>query len=322
MDRIAARIAKLYLASHMTKQEAALLLGIPVEADPDTLRSAYRKKSREYHPDLNPSPEATSMMSRINEARAVLESGDDQVGRRWQPDPVVYEDPFWTKFRDQYGPKPSGHYGASDLEMFAQYVLANQLLQAQIRTPRDSVPVTAGIPRGSFWVYMAPFGSKAKTTRITPGISPEQFVQTLKTSSKGGEIFDLVMKPKEAWVTWKHPGSRPTYQSFSFEPVRGPVKKDPNVGLTIAQIDQQFRQEGLAIVAGGSKLSYWGPAGWPKKTGIFVRQSAKTLRVVRRESTGDYRGIQDYPINQEVYFGALTPDLLTKYSNYVKQKNL
>lgn len=43
----------------------------------EELKSAYRKKSRQYHPDLNPSSAATLMMQRINDA---YEQGKREIG--------------------------------------------------------------------------------------------------------------------------------------------------------------------------------------------------------------------------------------------------
>lgn len=44
------------------------LLGVGTSADEDEIKHAYRKLARKYHPDANPSPEANTMMQRINEA--------------------------------------------------------------------------------------------------------------------------------------------------------------------------------------------------------------------------------------------------------------
>jgi hypothetical protein len=44
------------------------LLGVAVTASEEDIRRAYRKKARQYHPDMNPSPTATARMQQINEA--------------------------------------------------------------------------------------------------------------------------------------------------------------------------------------------------------------------------------------------------------------
>lgn len=44
------------------------VLAVEQGADRDTIRTAYRRLARQYHPDVNQSPEAHSQMQRINEA--------------------------------------------------------------------------------------------------------------------------------------------------------------------------------------------------------------------------------------------------------------
>ena len=44
------------------------LLGLAADADADTVKVAYRRLARLYHPDLNPSAGATAKMQAINEA--------------------------------------------------------------------------------------------------------------------------------------------------------------------------------------------------------------------------------------------------------------
>src|SRR5579884_2760128 len=46
-------------------------LGVPIDADFDTIKRAYRQLARRYHPDLA-GPEGATQMKRINRAYAVL----------------------------------------------------------------------------------------------------------------------------------------------------------------------------------------------------------------------------------------------------------
>lgn len=48
------------------------VLGISQDATPDEIKSAYRKASLKWHPDKNPSPDATAMFQRIGEAYTTL----------------------------------------------------------------------------------------------------------------------------------------------------------------------------------------------------------------------------------------------------------
>jgi hypothetical protein len=48
------------------------VLGIGHNTTADAIKAAWRTKARQFHPDVNPSPEAAAMMSRVNQAYAVL----------------------------------------------------------------------------------------------------------------------------------------------------------------------------------------------------------------------------------------------------------
>ncbi|GAA5891068.1 hypothetical protein JCM6882_006408 [Rhodosporidiobolus microsporus] len=56
------------MPTHMTLQEAHAELGTSSTASASEVRSAYKKLSLRYHPDKNPSPEATAKFQRIAEA--------------------------------------------------------------------------------------------------------------------------------------------------------------------------------------------------------------------------------------------------------------
>ncbi|MBA2287940.1 MAG: DnaJ domain-containing protein [Ktedonobacteraceae bacterium] len=54
------------------------ILGIPIDADSDTLKRAYRQLARRYHPDLA-GPEAAVQMKRVNRAYAVLSDPEKRL---------------------------------------------------------------------------------------------------------------------------------------------------------------------------------------------------------------------------------------------------
>lgn len=324
--RIAYRLARAHVRRRassfgLSLEEAYKVLGLAPGADEAEVKSAYRRLAREYHPDrAGDSPEVLQQIQRINAARAVIEAGED-AGHRYEPASEPYDDTYWQHFRTQYGPKPSGHYGDSDLRRLAEAVLDKGLLQVMLRAQVPWVPVDAGIPRGGAWSYYRPFGSKTRTQRIPPDTTLDKLADQIRNLVRG-KLFDLVIKDREAWVTWEANDGR-HYQSVSFEVVKAPVKKDPGAGMTPQQIDDHLRREGLAVVAGGTKFSYWGPRGHTPKTGVFIRQAAKTLRVVARRQVdqGYKKEIVDNPLANEVYFGQLKPETLTKWVEFVKRKN-
>jgi len=55
------------------------ILGISREATDDEIKRAYRKLARQFHPDVNPDPEAHEKFKDINAAYEVL--SDDQKRR-------------------------------------------------------------------------------------------------------------------------------------------------------------------------------------------------------------------------------------------------
>ncbi|MBU5312113.1 J domain-containing protein [Tissierella carlieri] len=55
------------------------LLGVGYDSDKYQIKLAYRKKAKEYHPDLNKSPDATTMFQQINNAYEFL--SDDNIER-------------------------------------------------------------------------------------------------------------------------------------------------------------------------------------------------------------------------------------------------
>ena len=52
------------------------VLGVPRDADHDTIRRAYRKLARKYHPDLNSDGDAEERFKELGEAYEVLSDAD------------------------------------------------------------------------------------------------------------------------------------------------------------------------------------------------------------------------------------------------------
>ena len=65
------------------------VLGVPRDADADTIRRSYRKLARKYHPDLNSDSDAEDRFKELGEAYEVLSDPDkreryDRLGARWR----------------------------------------------------------------------------------------------------------------------------------------------------------------------------------------------------------------------------------------------
>lgn len=56
----------------MTDRDYYEILGVSRNARPDELKSAFRRLARQYHPDVNDSPDAEEKFKELNEAYAVL----------------------------------------------------------------------------------------------------------------------------------------------------------------------------------------------------------------------------------------------------------
>lgn len=56
----------------MALKDYYAIIQVRADADPAVITAAYRALAAKYHPDRNPSPEATRMMQELNEAYEVL----------------------------------------------------------------------------------------------------------------------------------------------------------------------------------------------------------------------------------------------------------
>ncbi len=56
------------VGGRLNKRQYLEILGLEIDATPDEIKTAYRRKCREYHPDVYKGEDATEIMSRINEA--------------------------------------------------------------------------------------------------------------------------------------------------------------------------------------------------------------------------------------------------------------
>ena len=88
------------------------ILGVPRQANDKEIRTAYRRLTRQYHPDVNPDdPEAARRFKDVNEAHHVLSDPErrayyDRFGADWKQAASTGQDPRSTTRR--YGTSPRG----------------------------------------------------------------------------------------------------------------------------------------------------------------------------------------------------------------------
>lgn len=95
------------------------VLGVSEGASMDEIKRAYRKKAKEYHPDLHPDdPRATEKMQQINEAYDMLCNPDKYRNRRQAGPNPGYGSAGQQGWQNGYGP---GWYGQGWQDPFERY---------------------------------------------------------------------------------------------------------------------------------------------------------------------------------------------------------
>src|ERR1700724_903176 len=97
------------------------VLGVARGADAETVKRAYRKLARKYHPDVSKEKNAENKFKEVQEAYEVLRDSEkraayDQLGRDYRPGQQFRPPPDWSQRFGQ-----SGSQRFSDLNGFSDF---------------------------------------------------------------------------------------------------------------------------------------------------------------------------------------------------------
>ena len=87
----------------MEYQDYYKTLGVERDADAESIKKAYRKLARKYHPDVSKEADAEVKFKQLNEAYEVLKDKEkraayDQLGHNWQAGQDFQPPPGWQPF--------------------------------------------------------------------------------------------------------------------------------------------------------------------------------------------------------------------------------
>ena len=94
------------------------LLGVDRGADKATIKKAYRKLARKYHPDVSKESDAEARFKEVSEAYNVLKDEEkrasyDELGNNWQAGQDFHRPPGWEQSHAGFGGGAGGHQYSS-----------------------------------------------------------------------------------------------------------------------------------------------------------------------------------------------------------------
>ncbi|RTG99524.1 molecular chaperone DnaJ [Thermus scotoductus] len=168
------------------------ILGVPRNATQEEIKRAYKRLARQYHPDVNKSPEAEEKFKEINEAYAVL------------------SDPEKRRVYDTYGtatpppPPPPGGYDFSgfdveDFSDFFQELFGTGLFGSMgRRRPRKGRDLRAELPLSLEEAFhggerVVEVGGRRVPVKIPPGVQEGSTIRLAGLGGPGDPPGDLLL---------------------------------------------------------------------------------------------------------------------------------
>jgi len=100
----------------MTLSDYYSILGLPANSSADEIKKAYRKKAREYHPDINHSPDAIEQFINITEAYDFLISNYERIRKEDEAYKKAMEE--WRKYRQDSSRRRANKYAKTSYIKF------------------------------------------------------------------------------------------------------------------------------------------------------------------------------------------------------------
>lgn len=198
------------------------VLGVSRDATKEEIKKAYRKKGKEFHPDLHPDdPNATAKMAEINEAYDMLTNPEkykkqEQNAGSYQRNPYgntqgnPYSNPYGNTQGNPYGNRGYGGFGYYTFEdLFgwgsttqaprptAQQGDSNDIRQAidfinmgQYQYANDTLNSIVSGERNARWYYLSALANQGLANRM---FAEEQIRKAIRMEP-GNEIYQRTLR--------------------------------------------------------------------------------------------------------------------------------